>query len=92
MDAEAQLQSMPFTSAHPCYLPLLQPAGTAQPQLQLRMDIVEPSTAAGGWENVAASCVSAAVCIDGGVGTTADPLQVLVKLDSVPNPLRVSFV
>lgn len=56
------------------------------------MDIVEPSAGTGSWEDVAASCSSAGACIDGGVGTTADPLQVLVQLTSVPIPLRVSFV
>lgn len=57
------------------------------------MDVVEPSAGNIDWANVEASCDSAALCIEGGSGTTADPLQVLVKLtaEQLPSPYQVFF-
>lgn len=67
--------------------------GTSQPQLQLRMDKVEPAAEEGQWTDVAASCSGSQVmCVSGGAGTTEEPLKVVVSLASVPNPWRVTFV
>lgn len=73
-----------------CFLP---PAGTNLPQLQLRYSVIEPSAQTGEWVNVEASCSSATgpLCVEGGAGTTADPLQVLAKFTSLTDPWRVSF-
>lgn len=68
------------------------PAGTNQPQLQLRMDTMEPTTADGTWENVAANCDGnpTGPCIAGGDGTSGSPYPVQVKLTA--DPRRVQFV
>jgi len=68
-------------------------AGTDQPQLQLRMDTVEPTEVTGViWADVAASCDAdpAGPCIAAGDGTSGSPHQVRVKLTAAPR--RVKFV
>ncbi|PRW20926.1 fibronectin type III domain-containing [Chlorella sorokiniana] len=70
-------------------------SGDSDPQLQLRMDTVEPSAAQGTWANVGASCPgTTAYCVESGTGTSTNQLVVKVTLTAanLPSPRRVAFV